>query len=124
MKKAPSSNGPSNGDGRGPGGRFAKGWKGGPGNPFAADVGRHRARFYAALRDDDVDKAVNVIRTLMDDGTAKPADRLAAARELLDRVLGKAVQADLQERIEAIEAALARRAAPGAHENGSNHHDD
>lgn len=98
---------PSNGTktaGRGPGGKFAKGNPGGPGNPNVADVGRHRARFFAALRDDDVARAVEVIRDVMAGG--KDSERLAAARELLDRVLGKAVQSDLLERIEKLEALL------------------
>jgi hypothetical protein len=88
--------------GRGAGGRFAKGWKGGPGNPLAAEVGRHRARLFKAARANDVDKALKTIREIMADG--KDSDRLAAARLLLDRLIGPTVEADLIERLEALEA--------------------
>lgn len=101
---SPSPNGQANGGSRNARGRFTAGNPGGPGNPGAADVGRHRAAFFAALKDDDCVKALGVIRKLMGDGEARPSERLAAARELLDRVLGKAVQSDLLERIEALEA--------------------
>jgi hypothetical protein len=47
------------------------------------------------------------MREVMDNG--KNSERLAAARELLDRTLGKAVQADLLERIEAMEVILAAK---------------
>jgi hypothetical protein len=101
---SPSTNGPANG--RGANGQFLPGGPGGPGNPHAAEVGKHRARFFAALRDNDVARALKVIRSLMSNKNAKDADRLAAAREILDRVIGKSVQSDLLERIEAIEAKI------------------
>jgi hypothetical protein len=107
----PLSNGNANG-GRDGSGRFASGNRAavGRGNPHAAEVGRHRARFFAALRDNDVERALKVIRSLMGSKKAKDNDRLAAARELLDRVLGKAVQSDLLERIENLERAVSERA--------------
>ena len=92
-------------DGRNPDGTFAKGNAGGPGNPNAADVARHRARFYQALRDSDVDRALKTIRSVMKRG--KDAERLAAAREMLDRIIGKAIGQDLAERMDALEKALA-----------------
>lgn len=93
---APSTNEPANGNGKGRGarGRFAPGNPGGPGNPHAADVGRLRAKFFAGIRDADVDKALATIREIMGDAKAKHADRLAAARELLDRVIGKPAPAE------------------------------
>ena len=105
----PSANGQAKGNGRGPGGQFAKGWKGGPGNPHAAEVGRHRARFFASIRDDDVDKALEAIRQVLEGG--RDADKLAAARELLDRVIGKSVQSEVLERVERLECLLARQLA-------------
>src|SRR5208282_849503 len=90
--------------GRGPGGRFAKGWKGGPGNPLAAEVGKHRARLFKAARADDVDQALDTIREIMTKG--KDGDRLAAARLLLDRLIGPAVELDLIERLERLEEAI------------------
>ena len=91
---------------RGPGGRFAKGWKGGPGNPLAAEVGKHRARLFKAARATDVDKALATIREVM--GKGKDGDRLAAAKLLLDRLLGPALELDLIERLEVLEAAIFR----------------
>jgi hypothetical protein len=109
--KAPLTNPQSNG--RGPAGRFAAGNPGGPGNPFAADVGRHRAAFYKAIRDDDVSEALATIRSIMGDAKAKPSERLAAAGELLDRAIGKSVAANFLERLEALETLL--KATPRAH---------
>lgn len=104
---SPSPNGESNGGGRDGRGRFKHGNRGGPGNPHAADVGRLRAKFFASIKEADVEKALATIRKVMKDG--KPADQLAAARELLDRVIGKAVQCDLLERIERLEGLLSAR---------------
>jgi hypothetical protein len=82
---------------------FAKGNPGGPGNPFAAEVGKLRARLFKAARAKDVDQALKTIRDVMSRG--KDSDRLAAARLLLDRLIGPALELDLIERIEALEAA-------------------
>jgi hypothetical protein len=103
----PSSNGDRNG--RNSRGQFAPGNPGGPGNPNAASAVKHRAEFWRRLRPKDVAQALRVIREVMNDTKAKPADRLTAARELLDRVLGRPVPADLLERIERLEALLAAR---------------
>jgi hypothetical protein len=104
----PLANGQTNGADRGSDGKFAAGNRAavGRGNPGAADVGRHRARFFAALRDDDVERCLRTIRRVMGNKKSRDGDRLAAARELLDRVIGRAVQADLLERIEALEATV------------------
>ncbi len=64
-------------------GRFAVGNSGGPGNPNAAAVGRLRARLFRAIRGDDIDTAIETMREAM--GSAKPSDRLTAARLLLER---------------------------------------
>ena len=80
MSIAPSPNGGQSG--RDPRGRFAKG-NGGPGNPYAAEVGKRRARLMKAIRNKDIDQAVKVMREVMAGG--KDSDRLAAAKLLLDR---------------------------------------
>jgi len=98
----PSKNG-TNGDGRDERGRFAPGWKGGPGNPRAAVTARLRAALDKAITERDVHQAVETIRTLMKDETEKGNVRLAAAQELLDRACGKAIQGDLAERLEQLE---------------------
>ena len=113
MNDAPFDPPFDNGTDRGVSGKFVPGNKAavGRGNPLASEVGRHRAQFFAALRDSDVDAALKVIRRLMKDRNAKDADRLAAARELLDRVIGKSVASDLLARIESIEKLLEARNA-------------
>ncbi len=100
MNESPSPNG------RQTGGRFAKGNAGGPGNPFAAEVGKLRARPYKAIKAKDIDAAVKVMREVMEKG--KDSDRLAAARLLLDRAMGAPVEADVLERIERLEQAILR----------------
>ena len=112
MEETPSPNGGQMAAaGRGPGGRFAKGWKGGPGNPCAAEVGKHRARLFKAARAKDVPTALKTIREIM--GKGKDADRLAAARMMLDRLVGPTVELDLIERLEALEAEIFRKGNRG-----------
>ncbi len=89
--------------GRGPGGRFAKGWKGGPGNPLAAQVGKYRARLFKAIKSKDIDQAVKTIREVMT--TGKDSDRLAAAKLLLERAMGPIIELDLIGSLEALEQA-------------------
>ena len=102
----PSPNGEQMAAGRGPGGRFAKGWKGGPGNPHAAEVGKHRARLFKAARAKDVQTALATIREIMTSADGKDTDRLTAARMMLDRLIGPAIELDILERLEALEAAI------------------
>lgn len=109
----PSSNGHQTGDGRNGKGQFAVGNPGGPGNPSAGQVAKHRAKFYAALRDDDVERALTVIRTIMDDDSARPSDRLAAAKELLDRVVGRVAEQDMLDRVASLEQLLSDRSPNG-----------
>ena len=108
-----------NDNGRARDGTFAKGNPGGPGRPGLAEwnrqAGEHRARFYAALRDNDCEKALAAIREVMNDKKAKPNERLAAAGELLDRVLGKSVPSDLLARIEALEQAMTAQSQEDKH---------
>jgi hypothetical protein len=79
-------------DGRGADGRFSAGNPGGPGNPHAAAASRLRAKMLETITGGDVELAVSVIREVMTKG--KDADRLAAARELLDRSVGKPLPAE------------------------------
>ena len=91
---------------RGARGRFAPGNGGGPGNPFAAEVGKHRARLFKAARAKDVQTALATIREIMTDAKGKESDRLTAARMMLDRLIGPAIELDILERLEALEAAI------------------
>jgi len=79
-------------------GRFQKGNPGGPGNPHAGQVSKLRAAILAAVNAGDIEAIIaQLVRK------AREGD-LAAAREILDRTIGKAAQSDLLERIEALEA--------------------
>ena len=79
--ETPSPNG-SNG-GRNAGGRFAPGNRGGPGNPHAKRTAAIRGLLLDTITDDDLRA---IIAKLVE--MAKGGD-LAAARELLDRTIGK-----------------------------------
>lgn len=95
------------GDGRDPAsGRFVPGWRGGPGNPHGRRVGALRAALLDAVTDDDFRAVAAMLVSLAKGG------ELAAIRELLDRVLGRPVEADLVQRLEEIEAALLARKRP------------
>ena len=99
-RQKPSPNG-SNGDGRDPAtGRFAPGWKGGPGNPHARTVGNLRTAMLKAVSEDDLTRIVKQLVKLAVKGN------VPAAKEVLDRCLGKPVEADLIERLDQLEQAL------------------
>ena len=85
-------------DGRG---RFAPGWKGGPGNPYAAQVARLRAEMLNAVTPDDMRAIVSRLVELAKGGDVR------AIKEVLDRTLGRPQETDFIERLEAIETALA-----------------
>lgn len=87
--------------GRTPGGRFAPGNPGGPGNPHGPTVARLRAAILRAVTPEDVEE---IIRVLL--GMARGGD-LSAIKELLDREIGRPADADLAERIEALERVAA-----------------
>src|SRR5437016_81004 len=98
----PSTNGAS---GRGPGGRFTAGNAGGPGNPHAGAVGRLRSALLGAVTEEDVRAIVARLVQMAKDGDVR------AIREVLDRALGRPVEADLIERMEALEQAAAELGA-------------
>ncbi|MCH8269929.1 MAG: hypothetical protein IH985_01780 [Planctomycetes bacterium] len=99
MTNAPSPNGPFN---RNPGGRFVYGNPGGPGNPHAAQVARLRAALLAAVSEQDMTAIIARLVQLAKDGDVR------AIKELLDRTLGRPVEADLLERLSALEARAAQ----------------
>lgn len=86
-------------------GRFAPGNTGGPGNPFAKAVGQLRSALLAAVTKADIEAIVA--------GLVKEAKagNVPAAREVLDRCLGRPVEADLLVRLEELEAAVAAQTA-------------
>lgn len=95
MTKSPFGDG-----GRAPNGRFAPGNRGGPGNPLAGKIGKLRAALVAAVTEEDIRE---IARSLIE--AAKGGD-VRAVKELLDRTIGRPVETDLIERLEALEAAL------------------
>jgi hypothetical protein len=83
---APSLNGhdgADRGDGRTTRGRFAKGNAGGPGNPFARQLGRIRSALISGVSDADIQGvAAKLVRMVTEDGN------LEAARLLLSYAVG------------------------------------
>ncbi len=94
----PSPNGPNGG--RDAQGRFAEGWKGGPGNPHAKKVGQLRSALLDAVTVEDMRA---IVRKLIE--KAKGGN-IQAAREVFDQCLGKAGRPgfieDLEERKDSI----------------------
>ena len=93
---------------RAAGGRFAPGNSGGPGNPFALRTARLRAALYEAVTREDL---VAVIQALVQKARE---GNVAAARELLDRLLGKPEAIDLLERLGQLESLLNQQTATPA----------
>jgi hypothetical protein len=73
------------GNGRDKNGRFTFGNAGGVGAP----AGYWRRRLDRMLREEDIESAVNLLRTVLNNPKERAADRLAAAREILDRGCGR-----------------------------------
>ena len=98
--KTPSPNGAN---GRGSTGRFTLGNPGGPGNPYAKRVAALRAAMLDAVSEEDMAAVLGKLIEL-----AK-AGNVPAAKEVLDRCLGRTLEADLLERLEQLEEGLAAR---------------
>ena len=94
MNKTPSTTGSN---GRGEGGRFGPGNKYARGNPHARRVARLRAELLRAVTPADLRDVALALLT-----QAKAGD-VAAAKELLQRLLGPPVELDLLERLETLE---------------------
>ena len=99
MSTSPSPNGAN---GRDRSGRFAAGNPGGPGNPQAKHVAALRGALLRSVKAVDVEA---IIAKLVE--AAKTGDTVAA-REILDRTIGKPVATDLLQRVEALESQLAQ----------------
>lgn len=104
--KASSPNGGNGADthgGRGAGGRFAAGNTGGPGNPHGRQIAAMRRAFAGAVTDHDLEAiAIALVKK------AKTGD-VTAAREILNRLVGDIGGAEIEERLAALERALAAR---------------
>lgn len=76
----------ANGDGRDKRGRFSKGWKGGPGNPFGRQVALLRREFVVALTPVKIRKLARRLLKLAMGGN------VAAAKLVMSYALGQPVQ--------------------------------
>ena len=95
IEMSPTGNGDNGRDAQG---RFAPGNRGGPGNPHAAQVSRLRSALLDAITPDDMRA---IVAALIE--KARSGD-VHAASVLFDRVLGKPLEVDIIDRIEALEA--------------------
>jgi hypothetical protein len=90
-------------NGRNADGSFAQGNRFGTGNPFAKKVAQLRSMLLSEIKPADIRK---IIRLLID--KAKKGD-IIAAKEVLDRAIGKSVEADLLQRLEDLENLIAEK---------------
>ena len=97
MKTKPS---PTDSYGRDGAGRFAAGNRCAKGNPHARQVARLRSALLSAVTCDDIRLIVGKLVE-----QAKSGD-ITAIRELLDRTLGKPLEADVLDKIEQLERVL------------------
>lgn len=84
MQKSPSPNG-KNGQ-RDAHGRFAKGNKGGPGNPYARQVANVRSLILEMVSEKDLRSIIKSLITSAQNGN------IQAARELLNRLIGRPLE--------------------------------
>jgi hypothetical protein len=106
----------SNGEGeyvRTEGGRFAAGTRAGPGRPpMSSPMGKFREVLWSEIKEHDIASAIQTLRDVMSDPKAKPADRIAAAREMLDRSAGRPLPTDLADLVEQAERLAVQRQEP------------
>ncbi len=88
----------SNGDRDGRG-RFLPGNNAAKGNPHAARVGKLRGALLKAITAQEIRRVVKALVAEAEKGNVQ------AARELLDRAVGKPIEMDLIERVESLEIA-------------------
>ena len=100
----PKSNNPSpNGsNGRNAKGRFTRGNPGGTGNPHARKVGQLRSAMLGAVTQADMRAVVVKLVELAKGGNVQ------AARELIDRCIGRPIEADLIARIDELELLMSK----------------
>lgn len=98
---------PNGSNGRDSSGRFTKGNAGGPGNPLGGQIARLRAALIAAVSEDDMRAVVSKLVE-----KAQACDT-AAAKLLLERYLGRPIEHDIIERLEAMESVLGTSACRG-----------
>ncbi len=87
-------------NGRDEHGRFLPGHPGGPGNPHAKQTGKLRSAMLKAVTEKDMRDVVMKLVELAKSGN------VPAAKEVLDRCLGRPVEVDLIERLDQVEELL------------------
>lgn len=100
MSRSPSTTDRNGADDRDTRGRFRPGNKVARGNPHAKRVGELRSALLKAITPTAIRKATKALIREAEAGNVQ------AARELIDRAIGKPIEIDLLERIEALEARL------------------
>jgi hypothetical protein len=96
---------PKPADGRDPAtGRFAKGWKGGPGNPFGRQVAAYRRAFLDAVGEDGIKQLAAKLHALA------LAGDVDAAKVVLSYTVGKPDAAACPDRVDLAEWQLLREA--------------
>jgi hypothetical protein len=96
------------GSGRGADGKFVKGNKGGPGNPFAGKVAAMRRAFFAAVTKEDI---AAIAQAMIE--KAKAGD-VAAARLVIQYTMGKPAEAVDPDRLNEMEWQQWQRELVGA----------
>ena len=86
-------------------GQFLPGNKCSRGNPLGGQVARLRAEMLRAIEPDDIRAIIRKLIELARDGDAK------AAKEVLDRSLGKPIESDILSRLDELEAILGEGAS-------------
>ena len=100
MSGSPSPNG-RNGSERDPStGRFVKGNAGGPGNPHAGRVGQLRTAMLDTVTAEDVRAITRKLVELARGGDVR------AMKEIFDRSLGRPIEMDIVDRLDALERVL------------------
>jgi hypothetical protein len=85
-------------------GRFSKGNKCSLGNPLSVKVGRLRSMLFDVVTEDDFRR---IIAMMVEDALGNNVTaRIAARNELLSRLLGKACEFDILERLETVERSI------------------
>ncbi|MFO0846628.1 MAG: hypothetical protein U0797_30385 [Gemmataceae bacterium] len=84
----------ANPEGREANGRFARGNRGGPGNPYARQVAAFKCRVLHRVKDDDLDAIIDKLVEL-----ARQGD-VAAARLVLQHTLGKPIESAHPDRLD------------------------
>jgi hypothetical protein len=84
-------------------GKFKKGWRGGPGNPYIRRIAALRAVIATAVAPDDM---MEVMVALLEKAKA---GEMAAIRELFDRTLGPAIPFDVLAKLEELQEVISTK---------------